>query len=69
MMAVIELPDRPGRPLFHVEHYIGNNNNNDLKEYPHLGKLKPPSGQHKKINIHNNLSRLYGINSYYFGEW
>ncbi|XP_023331377.1 eukaryotic elongation factor 2 kinase isoform X3 [Eurytemora carolleeae] len=22
MMAVIELPDRPGRPLFHVEHYI-----------------------------------------------
>ena len=23
MMAVIELPDRPGRPLFHVEHYIG----------------------------------------------
>ena len=23
MMAVIELPDRPGKPLYHVEHYIG----------------------------------------------
>ncbi len=23
MMAVIELVDRPGRPLYHVEHYIG----------------------------------------------
>ena len=23
MMAVIELIDRPGNPLFHVEHYIG----------------------------------------------
>jgi hypothetical protein len=23
MMAVMELVDRPGRPLYHVEHYIG----------------------------------------------
>ena len=23
MMAVLELVDRPGQPLFHIEHYIG----------------------------------------------
>jgi hypothetical protein len=26
MMAVMELVDRPGRPLYHVEHYISGHN-------------------------------------------
>ena len=27
-MAVLELKDRPGKPLFHIEHYIGKHKSN-----------------------------------------